>query len=255
MARRSWGNHRAPRRALLVHGIESDSSTMWRFGQHLAACGWYVVAVDLPGHGGTGRADDYALPSLARALSRLALDGGAWHTVIGHSLGGALAPLAMRADPTWSRSLVLIDPALRVTGDDLDAMLAEKDLRAGRPLAVSEVMHLHPTWSPEDQHLKSQASRRALPSAVERILRDNRPWDVRGAVSNTTVPLHIISGDPHIFAMTHPQQLARLTEANNLASWSVIPGAGHSPHRERPMQTLAELDRFLHLLETEPHPR
>jgi alpha-beta hydrolase superfamily lysophospholipase len=48
---RSWRKPGARRKALLVHGLESDSATMWRFGHHLAERGWEAVSVDLVGHG------------------------------------------------------------------------------------------------------------------------------------------------------------------------------------------------------------
>ena len=49
---RSWG---APidRPLLLIHGVTSSSGVWWRVGPALAATGRWVIAVDLPGHGGT----------------------------------------------------------------------------------------------------------------------------------------------------------------------------------------------------------
>ena len=52
-AMRSWGDAADPR-LLMTHGIMSDGGVWWRLGPALGAAGWRVIAVDLPGHGGTG---------------------------------------------------------------------------------------------------------------------------------------------------------------------------------------------------------
>jgi len=48
-----WGDPADPP-VLLVHGVTSNAETFWRVGPAVAAGGWHVVAVDLPGHGRTG---------------------------------------------------------------------------------------------------------------------------------------------------------------------------------------------------------
>ncbi|MER5771880.1 alpha/beta hydrolase [Streptomyces sp. NPDC001985] len=102
----TWGE--GDRVALLVHGIMADHRTWRRVGPALAARDYRVIAVDLRGHGASGRADSYTLEDHARDLVE-SLPSGA-ELAIGHSLGAlalsrAVAELAPRravyVDPVW----------------------------------------------------------------------------------------------------------------------------------------------------------
>ncbi|HKQ02133.1 MAG TPA: alpha/beta fold hydrolase, partial [Actinomycetes bacterium] len=42
-------------RVVLLHGMMSTAATWWRAGPALAARGWVVDALDLPGHGDSPR--------------------------------------------------------------------------------------------------------------------------------------------------------------------------------------------------------
>jgi pimeloyl-ACP methyl ester carboxylesterase len=78
---------------VLVHGLASDSDTWDRAAGPLAARGLRVIAVDLLGHGASDKpARSYLLDDFALQLDGLfkALDLQS-ATVVGHSLGGAIA--------------------------------------------------------------------------------------------------------------------------------------------------------------------
>ncbi|MFE4640954.1 alpha/beta fold hydrolase, partial [Streptomyces sp. NPDC056730] len=106
---RTWGE--GDRVALLIHGIMADHRTWRRVGPALAARGLRVIAVDLRGHGATGRGDhsgDYAMELFADDLVET-LPAGA-DVAIGHSLGGLALSLAVArlaperavySDPAW----------------------------------------------------------------------------------------------------------------------------------------------------------
>ena len=48
----TWGNPADPP-VLLVHGVTSNAGIWWRTAPAIAAAGWHVIAVDMPGHGQT----------------------------------------------------------------------------------------------------------------------------------------------------------------------------------------------------------
>ena len=75
-------------KALLIHGLSSNSSTWWRIRAALEADGWEVTAPDLRGHGTSAPAASYRLTDYAADLPT-----GPWDLIIGHSLGGAIAVL------------------------------------------------------------------------------------------------------------------------------------------------------------------
>ncbi len=77
---------------LLIHGIGGDWRT-WEPVLDGLALNHHVVAVDLPGHGGSTKGPgDYSLGTLASALRDLSGALGIEKaTVVGHSLGGGIA--------------------------------------------------------------------------------------------------------------------------------------------------------------------
>jgi pimeloyl-ACP methyl ester carboxylesterase len=94
---------------LLIHGIGGDWRT-WEPVLDGLAHHHRVVAVDLPGHGGSAKgAGDYSLGALASALRDL---GGALGiesaTVVGHSLGGGVAMQFAYQFPERCERLVLV---------------------------------------------------------------------------------------------------------------------------------------------------
>ncbi len=112
------------RAILLVHGVTSSSAVWWRTGPAIAAAGWRVVAIDMPGHGLTGHwnghhlfrdaADDVA--AFARATGIARDDGGAEDpstglVVLGHSWAAGIVAELPRAGVRPAR-LVLLDPVV-----------------------------------------------------------------------------------------------------------------------------------------------
>ena len=114
---------------LLLHGFGADLNT-WMFNQPVLAEGRRVLALDLPGHGGSRRdvgAGDGAALSQAVEGFLTALDLGPLH-LVGHSMGGAIAVLLAARRPDLVRTLTLIAPAGSRPGDQRGV---HRRLRAG----------------------------------------------------------------------------------------------------------------------------
>src|ERR1700730_4264645 len=114
---------------LCVHGISSSRRDFARLGEALADT-HRVFAYDQRGHGESAAADGaLALEALAADLRAVADSIGTVATVVGHSWGGAVA---LVGGPKIARSLVLVDPMIRVVPgtfdreyvDDLAGLLA-----------------------------------------------------------------------------------------------------------------------------------
>ncbi len=213
---------------------------MWRFGVALADAGWHASAVDLRGHGDAPRALDYSVAAYAADVAgTLPDDGGAWDVVIGHSLGGAATTVAAADHPAWTRQVVLIDPAILV--DERDAGIVRRSQeRAFADNRIQAVRNEHPHWHPQDLELKVDAVTRASRWAVEQTSAQNATWDVRDAASRVTVPLHVIGADPKVYAL-FTGATADDVLRNPAISLSIVTGAGHSPHRDKPEQTMRRL--------------
>ena len=114
--------------ALLLHGLTDSPYSMRAIGEHLAARGYHVVGLRLPGHGTAPAGllnftveDMRAAVDLAVRDLQGRLGPGQSFLIAGYSNGAALAvdyALRQRADPEhWRRpdGLVLISPAIGIS--------------------------------------------------------------------------------------------------------------------------------------------
>ncbi|KHK98558.1 hypothetical protein LK09_06175 [Microbacterium mangrovi] len=240
LPRLSWGDPASSRHALLAHGLGSTGALMWRFGLTLADAGWFAQAVDLRGHGDAPRALDYRLDAFASDLEHTHPDhAGSWDLVIGHSLGGAAATLASARHPRWARRLVLVDPAIHLDDHQRAEVNAGQAASASAP-GVDAIRSVNPHWHELDVELKADALRRCSRWAIEQVGVQNETWDVRDAAAAITVPTHVIAADPEVSSLFHGRTAEEVL-GNPAFSMSVVPGAGHSLHRDKPEQAMTQL--------------
>ncbi|MFK0403740.1 alpha/beta fold hydrolase [Microbacterium sp. NPDC090225] len=245
LPRLSWGDPTADRHALLVHGLGSSGALMWRLGEALAESGWHATAVDLRGHGDAPRALDYSVTAYAADLGIVRPPGdGPWDAVIGHSLGGASSTVATASDPDWTRRLILLDPAIFVEGRDAKIVRKSQE-RAFADQRIEVVQQEHPHWHPQDWELKVDAVRRASAWAVEQTSVQNTPWDVRADAARLTVPTHVIASDPEVYSLFTGEIATEVLSGNPLVTMSIVDGAGHSLHRDKPEESIRQLREAL----------
>jgi pimeloyl-ACP methyl ester carboxylesterase len=217
----TWGQ--GPPTALLLHGVTSSAAGWWRLGPAIAALGYSVVAADLRGHGASPKADDHLLGSHAADVLELA-EG--WDVVLGHSMGGAVATVAAVERPSWTRRLILEDPAIYFP----DLPLAISWLLADFGITADELAARNPDWAPEDAATKAEALRQCGPEAVELAFTQNDPWDLREAVAALSVPTTIIGAEPSRSLV--PPHFGRELAANPVVTFTQVMGS-HSMHRDR----------------------
>jgi len=234
---------------LLLHGFGADLNT-WMFNQPALAEGRRVVALDLPGHGGSARdvgsGDAEALRRAVEAFV-VALDLGPVH-VVGHSLGGALAALLATHRRDLVRSLTLIAPA--GLGPEINAAFIEGFVRASRRRDAVEVLQLL-------VHDPALVSR----TMVEDVLRFKRldgvgaalatiaqAWfaggqqlvSVAADLANLDVPVQLVWGrEDRIVPAAHAQGAPAHVVTH------VLEGAGHLPHMEKSGEVNRLIRRFI----------
>ena len=220
-------------KALLIHGLSSNSTTWWRVAEALTDDGWDVTTPDLRGHGTAPRGDSYSLADYAGDLPT-----GPWDLVIGHSLGAAIGVLLGHT----AKRLVIIDPVLEVRAEDFDEVKAEQ--LAELELTPENIRAGRPHWSERDLELKIAAVGQVDPTAVERTFSDNPTWDVLDVAKSLTTPTLILSGDPAVYSFVLPETAHDLTAANPLVEYRVMVGTGHSVHRDDPEGVIAAIREF-----------
>ena len=241
---------------VLVHGIGSRAESWWSVLGPLAER-FHVYAVDLRGHGGSGKPgagyllDDYAA-DLGALLDALGLERP---FVLGHSLGAMTTMLWAVQQPGRAARIVLEDPPLRTEPAILDAFDGWMQLNAAPLEAVAFwYQSEHPDWSWEECRRRAESITSTHPAvfaelraASEEALAQPGPGrDPRlDALAAIDAPTLLVRGDPDLGSMVGPDDVAEIAAAAPQVVVRRIPGTGHSIHREQPEAFVREVVGFL----------
>jgi pimeloyl-ACP methyl ester carboxylesterase len=132
IAYRAWGEPTG-RGIVLVHGGAAHSR-WWDHIAPLLAQGRRVVALDLSGHGDSGRRTSYSLDVWAREVRAVAADAelGELPTVIGHSMGGMVTLRLAALFGSRIAGAVVIDSAVRDMSPEERAAQEQRAFRRQR---------------------------------------------------------------------------------------------------------------------------
>lgn len=225
----TWGE--GDRVALLVHGIMADHRTWRRVGPALAGAGYRVIAVDLRGHGASGRGP-YTPELFADDLVET-LPMGA-DLAIGHSLGGLTLSLAV--DRLKPRRAVFSDPAWHLAAPEpgFGPELFAQFKTAGR----ERIRALNPRWDEADVDVELAAL--AL-------------WDEATALSLAALTgrdlLPAAPAVPSLVQLADPSFLINQERADLLRERGfevrTVAGAGHTVHRDDFEGFMASLEGWI----------
>ncbi len=104
-----WGRASDPA-VLLVHGWGGRGTQLRGFIAPLLERGFSVVAYDAPGHGMTG-GEESSLPHILQGLNSMLDHLGPVHAIVGHSVGAAMATIALAQRPEVGRAVLIAPPA------------------------------------------------------------------------------------------------------------------------------------------------
>ena len=227
---REWGS--GDRIALLVHGIMSDSRTWRRVGPALAERGYHAVAVDLRGHGASGRSEHYPAEAYAADLVETAQALGGVEVAISHSLGGVAVVLAV--EELKPGRAVYVDPAWRLPrredGFDPAIFVQVADKATAKSIAA-----LAPRWDAEDVAIEIETyavwdRQTALDLSKNAVatLEAGTAGDGTGLPRFPVVPSLVLLADRG--SAVRPQDAETLRERG--FTLRTVPGAGHTVHRD-----------------------
>lgn len=104
-----WGRAADPA-VVLVHGWGGRGTQLRSLIEPLLGCGFSVVTYDAPGHGMSGSGES-SFPQFLLALDAVLDQFGPVHAIVGHSMGGAVAALAMAQRPSVNCAVLFAPPA------------------------------------------------------------------------------------------------------------------------------------------------
>jgi pyruvate dehydrogenase E2 component (dihydrolipoyllysine-residue acetyltransferase) len=234
---------------LLVHGFGADLNS-WMFTQPALAESRRVVALDLPGHGGSTKvldgADEASFAAVIdRALAALGIER--CH-LVGHSMGGGIALAFAAWQPERVASLTLIASAQ--LGPEINADFVTGFVRAQRRREAQEVLAL----LVHDPALVSRAMVEdvlrykrldGVAAALETIAAEWFPGGIQRVgnaelAANLPVPVQLIWGrDDLIIPLAHAEALAGKRPVH------IIEDAGHLPHMEKSGEVNRLIARFI----------
>jgi pimeloyl-ACP methyl ester carboxylesterase len=242
---------------VLVHGVGSSRATWDTVLPRLAAHGLHVLAVDLPGHGGSTKGrGDYSLGSLASSLRDL-LDHLGYDrcVLVGHSLGGGVAMQFAYQFPERCEGLVLV--ASGGLGPETTPLLRAASLPGAEfvipllshPKAVAAAtrfgqvlgaLRIGPGLLSEDAMtilagLHDPPTRAAFLATLRGVVDvSGQRVSAIGRLPDARLPTLIVWGDRDpVIPVHHGHAAADLLPDGRLV---VFPGAGHEPHRHDPQR-------------------
>lgn len=232
---------------VLLHGFTQSAGSWEPLAERLAGT-HEVVAVDAPGHGGSGD----VRAGLWEGAGMIAEAGGRG-SYVGYSMGGRFALHVALGHPEAVERLVLVsttggieDPAARAERVRSDEQVARRVERDGVPAFVGWWLErpLFATLAPEAAGLGSRlgGSSEGLASSLRLAGTGAQEplWDRLGDIS---VPVLVVAGDLDDAYLARARRLVETIGAN--ARLAVVAGAGHACHLERPEAWLAAVGPFL----------
>lgn len=234
---------------ILIHGFGGDLGN-WLFTQEPVAASAQVYALDLPGHGQSGKViADGSLVAIATILvgfmDQLAIPAAHF---VGHSLGGALALQIAALAPTRVQSLTLLAPAglgSEINGGYLEGFIKGESRRDMKP--VLQQLVANPdliTRQLIDDILKFKRTD-GVPEALRAIAAgfvagNQQRQNFRDQLAGITVPVQVIWGkDDKIVPAAHASGLSGNVQVQLLDS------VGHLVHMEAASLVNASIKRQL----------
>jgi pyruvate dehydrogenase E2 component (dihydrolipoamide acetyltransferase) len=222
---------------VLIHGFGADLGT-WMFNHAALAEDRPVYALDLPGHGGSGKElDDGSVDALAAIVADY-LDAagiGPAH-LVGHSLGGAIAAAIAHGRPDRVSALTLIAPAglgEEIAADFIEGFIGESRARKLRP--VIEMLVADPALVTADmveevlRYKRLDGATAALRTVADANFPGGRQGvSLRDRLAGIAVPVQVVWGEEdRILPVAHAEGLPASVKVVTL------PGAGHVVHMEK----------------------
>ncbi len=228
-------------RIVLIHG-SGCSADSWRYQVIGLSRYCDVVAVDLPGHGGSMAVDEPSIEGYANAVSGLLERVESRKVYLGgHSMGGAVVLQVALEHPELLKGLILV-----ATSSYLDALALTPDIILWAAATVPHKfkgMFFSSLVTPEALAIARADVRRC---SLETVLGDFaacRHFDFRGRLTGLKLPALIVCGtEDRITPVRHSKRLQQEIPRSTL---TLIEKAGHMLPLEAPSQLNVAVRQFM----------
>jgi pimeloyl-ACP methyl ester carboxylesterase len=243
---------------VFVHGAGMDRTVWQLVTRYFANHGYSVLAVDLPGHGGTpGPAPDSIGGYRSWLVDVIDRSGFGGAHIVGHSMGGliGLAAAATRPDLVRSLTMLGVSARLQVHRDLLDAAKREDHLAFELVASWSHARRAHAGGHPTPGLWLLGSTLRLLERGEPGVLYndlaacDAYEGGVEAAAKVTCETLFLLGGED---VMANPAGAVPLIEATSWSRTITLPGTGHMSMVERPDDVIDALAGFLTAVERPP---
>jgi pyruvate dehydrogenase E2 component (dihydrolipoamide acetyltransferase) len=240
---------------VFIHGLGGSQST-WASVLGDFAETYRIVAVDLPGHGGSDKpeadAADYTIAGLAAAIGEVIEQRDlAPAVLVGHSLGGAAALQLTLDRPKLVRALALVNSAglgSEISGDLLDRIEAEPSREEARRLLELffanqrfvldrgvDDMYASRVAPGADQAIKAIAAE-AFDRSGQKVVFVDRLGEIE-------VPILLVWGE--LDRVVPARHAVAAMQANPVSWLEVFEGVGHVPQVEAAPAFIAVVNRWI----------
>ena len=244
---RTSGGRKLPP-VVLCHGF-TDNGLCWRRTALQLADDFDVVMVDARNHGRSGTAGGGVRELVADLAAVIAGLGLGSPTVIGHSIGAAVAAHLAADHPELVTRLVLEDPPWRAADDAADRTRDRDEVReyllSFADMTDEQIDSLgrlhHPDWDEVDRPDWVDAKRQLRVEAADQL--QPAPWpDIVDRIECSTLLLHAQPGRDGIVT---PEVARRAFDHNPRIVVRAVAGAGHNIRRENFTDFMASVREFL----------
>jgi lipase len=252
---RRWGSADS-RCVACVHGVGQHGGIFEDLGRRLAEVGHSVLAVDLRGHGDSGREPpwdvDTHIADLLETLNAAGVERVSW---VGHSFGGKVVAAAAAAASERTDRLVLLDPGLEVPPESalrsaeidrldwsfatvdgaLNAMLSSDSVVAAPRDVVAAYVRADVREGPDGRFRFSFCPSAAVVAWSEMSL---PPPPI------ASLPTLVVQAGAPLFGGGETQESRYREALGDLLTVTTVPN-GHNLLWESPAETIAAVEAFL----------
>ena len=225
-----WGDPRADRTLVALHGITANAGAMTELARPLAERGWQVLAPDMRGHGESTRANgDFSFDSLLADFAESVPCQP--DVLLGHSFGGTLAQFGLLRGVFRPSAIVLEDPVSHFADRRASRAMLEWD-ETNLPRAIGGLLALNPGWSKLDAAWKLLSLIQVDFDDARTAFAGNAPWDLRNDAKRIAgmVPTVWVLPESSRFVPLEDQKQLRKEVGERAVV--VIRDVGHSVHRD-----------------------